>query len=40
MAETGVLIHALPLWEEDRREPRHLGNPSLLSAIEGEGLKL
>jgi predicted nucleotidyltransferase len=37
MLETGVLIEALPLWEEEWTRPETFGNPALLENIRREG---
>jgi predicted nucleotidyltransferase len=40
MMETGILVHALPLWEEEFEEPRRFGNPGLIANIKRDGLRL
>jgi DNA invertase Pin-like site-specific DNA recombinase/predicted nucleotidyltransferase len=40
MMETGVLVSALPLWEEEFRRPEQFSNPALIAAIKREGLRL
>ena len=40
MMETGVLVSALPLWEEEFRQPERFSNPALIANIKREGLRL
>lgn len=40
MMETGVLIEALPLWEDEWEHPEHFNNPALIENIRQEGLRL
>lgn len=40
LLETDVLVNALPLWEDDLRNPDAFSNPSLLAAIQREGIRL
>ena len=40
LLETGVLVEALPLWEDEFAEPAMLSNPDLLETIRREGLPL
>ncbi len=40
MMETGILVHALPLWEGEFREPGRFNNPALIDNIKREGLRL
>jgi DNA invertase Pin-like site-specific DNA recombinase/predicted nucleotidyltransferase len=40
MMETGILVHALPLWEGEFSEPRRFNNPALIENIKREGLRL
>lgn len=40
MMETGVLVSALPLWEDEFRQPERFNNPALIANIKREGLRL
>jgi DNA invertase Pin-like site-specific DNA recombinase len=40
MLETGVLVSALPLWEDEFRQPESFSNPALIANIKREGLRL
>lgn len=40
LLETGVLIQALPIWEEEWQHPETYSNPYLLANIAREGLRL
>jgi DNA invertase Pin-like site-specific DNA recombinase/predicted nucleotidyltransferase len=40
MLETGILVHALPLWEGEFKEPERFNNPALIANIKREGLRL
>ena len=40
MLETGVLVEALPLWEDELRLPDTFSNPALIHNIQREGLRL
>jgi len=40
MLETGVLIEALPLWEDEWIHPEHFNNPALIENIRREGVRL
>lgn len=40
MLETGILVHALPLWEREFQEPERFNNPALIANIKREGLRL
>ena len=40
MMETGILVHALPLWEGEFKEPGRFNNPALIENIKREGLRL
>ena len=40
MMETGILVHALPLWESEFLEPSHFSNPALIENIKRDGLRL
>lgn len=40
MMDLGVLIEALPLWEDEWEHPEHFSNPALINAIRHEGIRL
>jgi DNA invertase Pin-like site-specific DNA recombinase/predicted nucleotidyltransferase len=40
LLETGVLVEALPLWEDELKHPERFGNPTLIRNIQREGLRL
>lgn len=40
MLETGVLVDALPLWEDEWAHPEHFGNPTLIKNIQQDGIRL
>lgn len=40
MLETGVLVEALPLWEDEWLRPELFTNPGLIQIIAREGLQL
>ena len=40
MLETGVMVEALPLWQDELDHPDHFTNPSLIKNILREGIKL
>ena len=40
MLETGVLVEALPLWEDEIQRPELFGNPTLIENIRRDGVKL
>ena len=40
LLETGVLVQALPLWENELRQPDRFGNPALIATIKREGIRL
>ena len=40
LLETGVLVEALPLWEEEMRSPELFSNPGLIQSIAREGVRL
>ena len=40
MLETGVLVEALPLWEDELNRPERFSNPGLIKAILREGVRL
>lgn len=40
MMETGVLVDALPLWEDEFENPQNFSNPKLIANIRREGIRL
>jgi predicted nucleotidyltransferase len=40
LLETGVLVEALPLWEEEMEHPGRFSNPGLIQNIRREGVRL
>ena len=40
MLETGILVQALPFWEDELRHPERFNNPALIENIKREGLRL
>ena len=40
LLETGVLVEALPLWEDELNRPEQFSNPGLMEAILREGVRL
>ncbi len=40
MLETGVLVEALPLWEDEWEHPERFSNPALIENIRREGVRL
>ena len=40
LLETGILVEALPLWEEEIDKPDDFSNPDLIWNIQSEGIKL
>jgi predicted nucleotidyltransferase len=40
MLETGVLIEAIPLWEDEWEHPERFSNPALIENIRREGVRL
>lgn len=40
MMETGVLVEALPLWDDEWEHPEHFSNPALIENIRHEGIHL
>jgi predicted nucleotidyltransferase len=40
MMETGILIEALPLWEDEWEHPELFNNPALIENIRREGVRL
>ncbi|MDQ5945989.1 MAG: uncharacterized protein QG619_1412 [Pseudomonadota bacterium] len=40
MLETGILIEAVPLWEDEWAAPETFANPSFIANIQREGVRL
>lgn len=40
MLETGILVDALPFWEEEWAHPERFGNPALIRNILRDGVRL
>lgn len=40
LMETGILIEALPVWEDEWEHPERFNNPDLLENIRQEGIRL
>jgi predicted nucleotidyltransferase len=40
LLETGVLVEALPLWEDEYEQPERFSNPALIQNIRRDGLRL
>ena len=40
LLETGVLVEALPLWEDELNRPERFSNPGLIKTILREGVRL
>jgi hypothetical protein len=40
MLETGVLVDAIPFWEEEWEHPELFSNPALIENIRREGVRL
>lgn len=40
LMETGVLVQAFPMWEDDLAHPEHFSNPALIRTIAREGIRL
>lgn len=40
MLETGILVDALPIWDEEWKHPDAFTNPALLANIRRDGLRL
>ncbi|MCO5761635.1 MAG: nucleotidyltransferase [Chromatiaceae bacterium] len=39
MLETGVLVDALPFWEDEWAHPARFGNPALIQHILRDGVR-
>ncbi len=40
LLETGVLVEAIPLWEDELKHPEQFSNPALIHSIRREGMRL
>jgi len=40
LLETGILVEALPLWEDELKHPERFSNPALIQSIRREGIHL
>jgi predicted nucleotidyltransferase len=40
LLDTGVLVEALPLWEDEFEHPERFSNPALIENIRREGVRL
>jgi hypothetical protein len=40
LLETGILVEALPLWEDEWEHPERFNNPFLIENIRREGVRL
>ncbi|MBK7952516.1 MAG: nucleotidyltransferase domain-containing protein [Candidatus Accumulibacter sp.] len=40
LLSTGVLIEALPLWQDEFDHPEHFNNPALIEDIRRDGVRL
>ena len=40
MLETGMLVDALPFWEDEWAHPESFANPALINNIQRDGLRL
>lgn len=40
MLETGVLVEAIPFWEEEWAHPERFANPALIENIRRDGVPL
>jgi predicted nucleotidyltransferase len=40
MLDTGVLVEAIPLWEDEWDHPERFSNPALIENIRREGMRL
>ena len=38
MLETGILVQAVPLWEDEFEQPETFGDPGLIAAIKRDGV--
>jgi predicted nucleotidyltransferase len=40
LMETGILVQAFPMWEDDLTQPEQFPNPALIRTIAREGIRL
>ena len=40
LLETGLLVQAVPMWEEEWRQPERFPNPDLIASIRRDGIRL
>jgi predicted nucleotidyltransferase len=40
MLDTGVLVDAIPFWEDEWEHPEHFSNPALIENIRRDGVSL
>lgn len=40
LLDTGILVQALPLWQDDMDHPEQFSNPALIDNIRREGVRL
>jgi antitoxin ChpS len=40
LLDTGIVIEAIPFWEEEWAHPEHFSNPALIDNIRREGTRL
>lgn len=40
LLETGILVQALPIWEEELEHPETFSNPALIENIRRDGVRL
>jgi predicted nucleotidyltransferase len=40
LLETGILVEALPLWEDELNHPKRFSNPALVQNIRRDGMRL
>jgi antitoxin ChpS len=40
LMETGILVQAFPMWDGDPLHPERFSNPSLISNIAANGIRL
>ncbi|MGP0060454.1 MAG: recombinase family protein [Beijerinckiaceae bacterium] len=40
LMETGILVQAVPLWEDELKQPERFSNPALIANIKRDGLRL
>jgi len=40
LLETGILVEAIPLWQDEWEHPEHFNNPALIENIRHDGVRL